>query len=167
MAIAGLLWGVSLRGDNQALVATLNQRDATIAQLEQQDTLLQQELGSTKASLTSTTEEMARLDQQAQFLGHAVEQLGQEVEQVHASFGQVRDDREQLMQRLLDVLQERAYLMKRVDAMQQLDTAIQNAIDSRQANAPGNQGYVVGDAAANHRPTLWIRVHDPEALESK
>ena len=167
LAIAGFLWGFSLRGDKQALVATLDQRDATIAQLRQQETLLRQELGATKSSLASTTEEIARLDQQAQFLGHAVEQLGQEVEHAQSSFGQLREDREQLMQRLLDLLQERAYLIKRMDAMQQLDTAIQDAIETRRGPTSGNQGYVVGEAAANPRPTLWIRVHDPEALESK
>ena len=167
LLIAGLLWGFSLRGDNQALVATLDQRDATIAQLKQQETLLQQELGTTKASLASTTEEIARLDQQAQFLGHAVEELGQEVEQAHGSFGQMREDREQLMQRLLDMLQERTYLIKRMDAMQQLDTAIQDAIETRHGATSGNQGYVVGEAAEKHRPILWIRVHDPEALEPK
>jgi len=165
LLVAGLLWGLSLRGDNQALVATLRQREGTMTQLKRQEALLQQELGTTKKSLAATTEEIARLDQQAQFLGQAVEQLGQDVDRAHASLREIHEEREQLMQRVLDLTQERTSLMRRVEIAQR-EQAIQEAINARREASAGNQGYVVREDPPAERPTLWIRVHDPEAVGS-
>jgi len=164
LLFAGLLWGFSLRGDNQALLTTIHQRDGTITQLKRQEGLLQQELGITKKSLAATTEEIARLDQQAQFLGQAVEELHQDVEHAHASLGEIHEEREHLMQRVLDLTQERTYWMKRVESAQRAQ-AIQEAIDARRGEV-GNQGYVVRENTPEASPTLWIRVHDPQASGS-
>jgi hypothetical protein len=163
LVIAGALWAFSLRGDNQALVATLHQRESAITQLKRHEAVLQQELGATKQSLAATTEEIARLDQQAQLLGDAVAHLHQDVEDAHASLGSVHAQREELMQRVLDLTHERTYLMKRVEDAQR-ELAIQDAIRTRAAL--GNQGYVVREPPPQERPTLWIRVHDPEASVS-
>jgi archaellum component FlaC len=176
-------WLRSLQWENQQLQAIISQRDAVIAQLAQEESRLKLELGEAKTHLAQTTDEVARLDQQAQGLGEQIQALTAEISRIQNSYLQVRAERAQLIQQVLDLEQERAALRRRLSSVEELKVAIQEAIDMRKAArqaerlailearreaqeaalANGNRGYLIRDG----RPTLghttvWIRVHDPQ-----
>ena len=178
-------WVQSLRQENQQLQAELQQRNLLISTLEQDEAQLQEELEATKARFVATTEEVARLDQQAKWLEMEVQRLGQDVERFQGSYVQVREEREALMQRVLDLEQERTALTRRLSSVSELRRAIREAVDarnqtaqaqrrriieakreaSRQGSLTGNRGYLLrkGRSTAG-TATMWIRVHEPEPL---
>ncbi len=184
IGMAAILWITSLQWENGELNQAVQQRDTVIEQLEQQDQHLRQELDAARARLTTTVSEVSRLDQQAQILEKEMEQLSQDVEHFQDSYVRVREEREQLMQRVLDLEQERMALNKRLVFMEQLHQAIQEAIETHSRHQPriyglnshssdplvegeGNRGYLVRDGRPTiGRSTMWIKVHEPESLES-
>ena len=192
VAVAALLitgivvavWLRSLHWENQQLQAIINQRNAVITQLAQEESRLRLELGEAKTHLADTTSEVARLDQQAQGLGEQIQALTVEVNRVQASYTQVHAERAQLIQQVMDLEQERTTLRRRLSSVEELKTAIQEAIDIRKvakqverlailhakrqaeavAIANGNRGYLIRDGRPTiGHTTVWIRVHDPQA----
>ena len=183
LTAAAVFWVRSLQWENRQLQAIVEQRNMVINQLAQEETQLKLELATAQQHLMDTANEVARLDQVAQGFGQQVAQLSGEVGRVQASYDQVRQEREELLQRVMDLETERMLLMRRLSSIDDLRLAIREAIETRKSErqahwlsliraqriadaqelANGNQGYMVRDG----RPTLsnttvFIRVHDPE-----
>ena len=183
LTAAAAFWVRSLQWENRQLQAIVEQRNMVINQLAQEETQLKLELTTAQQHLMDTANEVARLDQVAQGFGQQVAQLSGEVGRVQASYDQVRQEREELLQRVMDLETERMLLMRRLSSIDDLRLAIREAIETRKSErqahwlsliraqrmadaqelANGNQGYMVRDG----RPTLgnttvFIRVHDPE-----
>lgn len=185
--VMAYLWGRSLQEENRGLEAVVRQRNAIIAQLHQNDTRLHRELETAKEHLASTTAEVARLDQQAQALGNNVQRLNEDVDRVQTSYAQVREERDALMQHVLDLEQERLILSRKLSSLPELRVAIREAIEDRKraqgqwyarwfraqeqadrSTIEGNRGYLIQDGQpTNPHSTLWIRVHEPESLVSQ
>ena len=192
------LWGTTLQRESRRLREGVAQRNAVIVALQQREeqlahreTVLQQELGTAKAHLASATGEMARLDQQAQWLTGDAQRLTQEVEWFQQSYAQVQQERTQLIQQVVSLEQERLQLVGRLSSLPELHVAIREAIEAhKQAEAEArrthvrllrstdagirdgdNQGFVVRDGrptlSRGSGSTMWIRVHEPEAPPSK
>ena len=184
LTAAGVLWVRSIQWENRQLQAIVEQRNRVINQLSQEETQLKQELVTAQEHLAATAGEVARLDQIAQGFGQQVAQLSGEVSQVKQSYEQARQEREELLQRVLDLETERMLLMRRLSSIDELRLAIREAIQTRKTDrqvhwlslirsqrmadaqelANGNRGYLVKDG----RPTMsgstvLIRVHEPEA----
>ena len=181
---AVVLWMRSLQWENRQLQAIVEQRNTVINQLSQEEAELKLDLTTAQQHLADTATEVARLDQVAQGFGQQVAQMSGEVNRVQRSYEQVRQEREELLQRVLDLETERMLLLRRLSSIDELRLAIREAIDSRKSErqarwislvraqrmadvqelADGNRGYLVKDG----RPTLgnstvFIRVHEPEA----
>jgi hypothetical protein len=128
---------------------------------------------------------VAQFGEQTQGLEAEVGRLNGEVERFQESYVRIREEREQLIQRVLDLEQERVRLAKRLSSIPELRLAIREAVEvrrsaERQARlqtlmarkdlarrdaAEGNQGYLVRDGRPTaSRSTMWIRVHEPEPL---
>ena len=189
-AVAGgflYLWILSLRGENRLLTAEITHRDAVIGTLQQRNTQLGTELGAAQTSLATTTAEVERLDQQAQHLGSEVGRLTIGVNEMQRAYGQVKEERDQLMQQVLGLEQERSSMQHRLSSVDALKTAIKEAIESRHQSeeaqrqmaaqerreadqqwlADGNQGYLVRDGQPVGTPRgngggVVIRVLDPQ-----
>ena len=116
-----------------------------------------------------------------------MQQLTLDVQRAEESFTRVRAEREALMQRVLDLEQERLQLTQRLSSIPDLQLAIREAIAARrearrvqrrlrvqakreaeyQRTQTGNHGYFIRDGRATvGRSTIWIRVHDPSALSA-
>ena len=183
--LAGLVasrWIWSFYAENRRLQAAVERREQVIGQLEQEGARLALELGAANTQLSETAGEVDQLNQTTQGLGEQIGRLTTEIDQVQASYRQVREEREQLMQRVLEIEQERASLASRLSSIPELRRAIEDAIEvrkqARQAErltrlsarrsadrelAQGNRGYVIREG----RPTVglstvWVRVHEPE-----
>ena len=154
-----------------------------INQLAQEETQLKGDLATAQQHLSDTATEVARLDQVAQGFGQQVAQLSGQVTQVQQSYDQVRQEREELLQRVLDLETERMLLLRRLSSIDDLRLAIREAIETRkserqahwlslirtqrmadmQESASGNRGYLVRDGRPTmNNATVLIRVHDPE-----
>ena len=177
------LWVRSLQWENRQLQAIVEQRNMVINQLAQEETQLKGDLATAQQHLADTASEVARLDQLAQGFGQQVAQLSGQVTQVQQSYDQVRQEREELLQRVLDLETERMLLMRRLSSIDELRLAIREAIETRknerqahwlslvrtqqladaQELANGNRGYMVRDGRPTmNTATVLIRVHDPE-----
>jgi outer membrane murein-binding lipoprotein Lpp len=112
------LW--SLSTENRRLQATVEQRGQAIGQLEQEGARLALELGAANTQLSETSGEVDQLNRQAQGLGEQLGRLTTEVDQVKASYLAVSEERERLMQRVLEIEQERASLASRLSSIPEL-----------------------------------------------
>ena len=187
-----LLWGLWLQRENRQLDLAIQQRNAMIEYLEQRGVRLTRALGSAQSSLAQTTKEVARLDQQTQHLEGTLEQANQQIELTQQAYVKVREEREALMERVLDLEQqrrtleqERTRLAGRLSSIPDLRQAIHEAIEARKQEqrtqrrefiqaqqdadrhlrAGDNRGYVVldGQPTVSHS-TIWIRVHEPDTV---
>lgn len=190
--VLAVLWVLVLQAHNQQLQAVAEQRQAVIAALEHRERRLSTALNTAKRHLEETSGEIARVDQYAVVLTQAMGQLQDRVQQAQTSYqdleqsyGAVRQERELLIQRVLDLEQERVRLTAKLASVQELRMAIQDAIDrrkhvrqsqrllemeARQAAeeawlAKGNRGFLVREGRATvGGSTVWIRIHEPEAM---
>ncbi|MBI2104848.1 MAG: PilZ domain-containing protein [Candidatus Omnitrophica bacterium] len=179
-------WTLSVRRENRQLQGAVELRDQVIDELGTQGTQLVAELGEARAHLMETAAEVARLDQQAQAFGTAMERMDGELAAFQASYAAVREERDALIKQVLDLEQARTSMLKRFSSVDELRLAIREAIDARkqarqavwfsrlaarrtafdQQLADGNRGYLIRDG----QPTLGaggamsIRVHEPEPL---
>jgi hypothetical protein len=185
LAAGFAVWAVTLFQKTRSLGEALEQRHAIIRYLEQREAAMERELASAKTQLAAASATAASFSEQTQQLQAEVGRLGGEVERFQESYVRLREEREQLMQRVLELEQQRLQLTARLSSVPDLRRAIQEAVEARrlaqrQARTPaysaradaarqsavaGNRGYLV----RNGRPTaggatLWIRVHEPEAL---
>lgn len=181
------LWVLSLQGENRLLATEMSHRDAMISLLQQHNTRLAVELGTAKSSLEATTAEVVRLDRQTQQLGNEIQHLTTGVGEVQRSYRQVREERDQLMQQVLGLEQERAALEKRLSSVDELRLAIRETIEARrlaqgvqrqllaqerrtadlQLLTDGNQGYLIREGRSTLAPRtggggVIIRVLDPQ-----
>ncbi|MBI3997231.1 MAG: PilZ domain-containing protein [Candidatus Omnitrophica bacterium] len=182
--IAGGWWMYGLREENRQLQMAIRQRSETIHQLAQRDAVLQQELRLAKTRLASTSEEVARLDYEAQQMERGMQQLTHDVARFQQSYGPIKEERHRLAQQVLSLEQQRAnspslfvssHELRRVvretlvahrQARRQLRLKEFRAIEPQRASAR-NGGYVVRDGQpTTNTSTMWIRVHDPESLPS-
>ena len=183
LTAAAALWVRSLQWENRQLQAIVEQRNMVINQLAQEETQVKLELATAQQHLMDTANEVARLDQVAQGFGQQVAQLSGEVGRVQASYDQVRQEREELLQRVMDLETERMLLTRRLSSIDELRLAIHEAIETRKSErqahwlsliraqrmadaqelADGNRGYMVRDGRPTmSNTTVFIRVHDPE-----
>ena len=186
IAICGVLssiWAISRERQNHQLQVAIQQRNAIINQLEQDEGQLQQELLATKTRLTQTAMQISQLSQQAQQFAADVQRMGVQIEGIQESSAQIREERSQLLQRVLLLEQERQRLMQNLSTIPGLRKAIHEAIDSRRRVryiqrrvtpqsyldypaskvAVGNRGYLVRDGRPTvGSATMWIQVHEPE-----
>ena len=194
LAIFVLVGSVSsLRKENGELMETVEQRTTLVRQLSRDGDRLKRELGATKTALSETAMEVVHLNDQAQQLGQQVGQLTQDIQRFERSYTNVYEDRQQLMQRVLDLEQERASLSKRFSTVEGLQTALREAVQARrrlrktqhrlfrQARRTvtedrlltGNQGFLlrngqwVKDESVPTQSSIHIRVHDPETLPTE
>ena len=134
--VALLLWKYA------QLETALQKRQVMIEQLQQREAQLQRERASAQTVLAETVRELVRLDQQTLGVGAAVEQLSADISTIQHSYGQLREEREQLIQRTRELEQERAMLA------QQFSTT--EALPTESPSPSGNRGYL-------------IRVHEPHS----
>ena len=182
-AAIAALWVRSLQWENRQLQAIVEQRNMVISQLAQEETQLKGDLVTAQQHLADTANEVARLDQVAQGFSQQVAQLSGDVNRVQQSYDQVRQEREELLQRVLDLETERMLLMRRLSSIDDLRLAIREAIETRKSERQahwlsliraqrmtdaqelvnGNRGYLVRDGRPTMgNATVFIRVHDPE-----
>lgn len=178
-------WARQVETDNTELVSSIQRRDAIIHFLGREGQRVKFELGEARQHLAETAGAVERLDAQAQFFGNEVERLTQDVARFQHSSLESREERAQLMQQVLTLEQEKASLAKRLNSVDELKLAIQEAIERRkqvqQADrlallkakrdaqerwlSQGNRGYLVRDGRPTiGRSTVWIRVHEPESV---
>jgi hypothetical protein len=173
LLLAGFaLWALSLSQKNRALGEALEQRNAILVRIEQREAALERELMSARAQLASASTAVANFGEQTQTLEDEVGRLSGEVERFQQSYVRLREEREQLIQRVLASEQERLRLAARLSSIPELRLAIREAVKARhsadtarQHAAEGNRGYLVrrGQPTAG-RSTMWIRVHEVEPL---
>ena len=180
-------WASQVETENTELVSSVKRRDAIIHFLGQEGQRLKFDLGEARQHLAETAGEVAQLDLQAQFFGKEVERLNQAVTQFQRSSIESREERAQLIQRVLTLEQEKASLAKRLNSVDELKLAIREAIGRRKQVqqvdrltilktkrdtqerwlSQGNRGYLVRDGRPTiGRSTVWIRVREPEAVTS-
>lgn len=173
----------TLREENRQLMANVEQRDLVITRLKQNERLLQGELTVAQAHLAATSEEVDRLDQQAQQLEGQVQRLNHDVDRFQQAYAQTREEREALLAHVTDLEQERAILARRLSSLAELRLAIHDAIETRkqaqgrerqlrtqaqreaqaQWLAEGNRGYLIREGQPTiGRSTMWIKVHELE-----
>lgn len=181
-------WQTVRRLTRQTVVLghVVEQRDAVIGFLKRQKQTLQTELTGTKQRLAETAQEAARLGEHARALGGEVARLGTALHQADVSFAEVSADRaalqaerEPLMQKMMDLEQERLVLARRLVNTHQVKLIVREMIAQREQaetakaraarrlsdfSERGNEGFVIreGRATLGHG-TVWIRVHEPEA----
>lgn len=177
-------WVNNLQDEKFGLETAVEQRDAIIGYLGQEGQRLKIELGQARQNLADTAGEVARLDLQAQTFGKEVDRLSQDVQRFESAYLQAREERSELMQKVLVLEQEKADLAKRLNSVDDLKLAIREAIESRKQTqqaqrlqllkarresqerwlSQGNRGYLVRDGRPTvNKGTVWIRVHEPEA----
>jgi len=169
----------------RSLGEALEQRNAIFRYMEQREAALERELTFAKAQLTTASTAAASFGEQTQELQTEVGRLSGDVERFQASYVQLREEREQLMQRVMALEQQRLQLAARLSSIPDLRRAIREAVEARrraqrqarahtllaraeaarQSTTEGNRGYLVrnGQPTAG-RSTMWIRVHEPEPL---
>ena len=187
---------VAIQQQNRQLGEAIGQRDSAIrtlehrqAHLKARETELQQELTRSRTQLELASESVSQLGTQTQDMESKIHRLNEEVERFQQSYVQVREEREELMQRVLDLQQERMLLQRKLASVPDLHRAIREAIHTRKQeqrlarlkalqavraqaekdwSIEGNRGYLVRNGKpTGGRPTMWIRVLDPESeLES-
>lgn len=175
----GLLVGgwvlLTLYRHNQDLEGVVHAQRSTLSHLEQRDQLMQRELESARQTLRTTSEDVARLNEQAEALGQRAVRLTQDVARFQASYHQVQQEREALIERVVSLEQARAALVRQAVPLQELQLAIREAVARRQlAGEPaperspsanlGNSGYVRhrDPAVPEYQAPTRIRVHTPE-----
>ena len=178
-------WFLALFQENRQLHETVQQREQLVTELTQREQGLRQALTAATTQVSTALEEVVRLGQHAQRLEGNMQQLTLDVQRAQESFAGARAEREALMQRILDLEQERLQLAERLSSIPALQHAIQEAIAARkearravrrlrlqarreaahqQAQA-GNHGYLIRNGRATVAgSTVWIRVYDPESL---
>jgi hypothetical protein len=208
VGIVGIVWGLWLNQQNRQLGDAIHQRNAVINQLEEQEQRLSLELGAANSRFAQTTQEVVRLDTQTRQLGSTLEGLTQELDRVQQSYAAAGNERDALIQRVLDLEQQKAYserqrtlseserakleqersrLALRLSSLPELRLAIREAVKvrrqaqrakrrlfiqqqreaERKALAAGNYGYLVREGIPTaSRSTVWIRVHEPDAVAS-
>jgi hypothetical protein len=176
--IALLARVASLQAEKQRLETALTTRNSTILQLGQRNARMSDELRTTKTYLTETSSEVDRLDQQAKTLEEQARKFNEDLYRFRDAYQGAEVERGELMQRVLDLQQERDLEAQRSIPTQELMLAIRDAIAVRTSPvnrqrygdkyvaAGDNQGYVVRDGSPTPKPsTVWVRVHDPEAVK--
>ncbi|MBI4597660.1 MAG: PilZ domain-containing protein [Candidatus Omnitrophica bacterium] len=191
-----MAWGALAHRRNLRLRAVFSEQAKAMDQLEIAKASLEQALTAATTSLADTVQTVEQLGTQAQTLEQTVEQLRSHVSEVRQSYDQVRGERDQFIQRVVNLERER---VDRIP-VRELQLAIREAIERRQLNlfssvpvlsvlkrrteaprppptprqppkpAPplvGNQGYVM----LNGKPTMpatpqRVRVYDPQLAPS-
>ena len=189
LAMGCVVWALTLSQKNRALGEALQQRNTILRRVEQRDAALDRELTSARTQLASASTAVATFGEQTQTLEHEVGRLSGEVERFQQSYVRLREEREQLIQRVMASEQERLRLAVRLSSIPELRLAIREAVEARRraqrqarrrflaarantarqhATGEGNGGYLVhqGQPTAG-RSTMWIRVHEPEPLLTK
>lgn len=183
---------LEIQQENRQLGEVIGQRDLAIhslndraAYLKAREAELQQELTRSRTQLELASESVSQLGAKTQDMEDNISRLNEEVERFQQSYVQVREEREELMQRVLDLQQERMLLQKKLASVPDLHRAIREAIRTRKQEQrlarlkalqavrtqaetdwaiQGNRGYLVRDGKpTGGRPTMWIRVLDPES----
>lgn len=182
--MAGSRWMYVLRQENRQLQMAIQQRNETMHQLAQRDAVLQQELRLAKTHLASTSEEVARLDYEAQQMERGMQQLTHDVVQFQQSYRQIKDERNRLAQQVLSLEQQRANSPSLFMSSHELRRVVRETLAAHrkarrqphlkefraiepQRSSTHNGGYVVRNGQpTTNTSTMWIRVHDPESLPS-
>jgi chromosome segregation ATPase len=159
-----------MQAKNRELEAAVALRNSVITQLERRENALKTELGTAKLHLADSAAEMTRLDLQTQALMSQVAQLNDDIEHVQRSYVHVRGERDELMEKVLGLEQERQTLVKKLSSIAELRVAIREAVEARQREkdaallAEGNRGYVTRDGEPTlGKSTVFIKVGDPQA----
>lgn len=174
LGLLGVLWAILLSQENRGLHHEVQRRTMTIVRLEQQGEQLRGALDAANTSLTATVTDISRLEQQAALVEGQVDAFRKELERLQGLYEQTRSDREQLMQRVMELDRERQVLSEQLGSKSsaQLQSAMEQAIThviaQRQASstARGNRGYLLRDGHRSPRSGAgpWIWVHEPEAM---
>ena len=133
--VAMLCGGVllALQQDNRRLETILHARNATVKHLGEQGARLQGELNTAIANLSATAEEVARLHDQAQALEGNAHQFSEEVARFQHSYAQLKRERSALIDRVLELEQERSIVSRRSVSLDELQLVIQETIARKQA----------------------------------
>jgi septal ring factor EnvC (AmiA/AmiB activator) len=169
----------SLQQEKQRLESALGTRDSTILQLGRHNAKMAGELNSTKTYLAETSSEVDRLDQQARALEEQAKKFNDDLHRFRDAYQGSETERGELIQRVLDLTQERDLQAHRSIPTQELTLAIREAVAARTSPANrrrfgdkyvaagDNQGYFVREGRQTIiRPsTVWVRVHEPQAMK--
>jgi len=186
LAVAGLTWYVLwLQAENTRLSEGLQQRVQVVGQRLSREQHLVAALQAASMQLTATRHEVDRLDAQTKQFEVHMEALSQDVGQFQVAYTTVRDEREQLMQRVAALEQERGALEYRLTSLPELQRAIREAVAARKQRAgleranrraasrrrlareitAGNQGYLVRDGEPTASGTVVeVVIHEPAAV---
>jgi hypothetical protein len=123
LSAAGVWWArerhVSLLAANERLHRRLHEQQDRVVQLTRREVLLQQELG--------------RLDAQTRALGGLLERLDSDVGRMRTSYDRVREERQELLDRIAALEARRDELLKRLALLPDVLLAVEEAIEARQA----------------------------------
>ena len=165
---------------NQRLNRVLQTRDSTVEQLQTHRQQLLSQLEASTAHLNETTDQIVRLQTQAEALDGSAQQLRQEVVHAQEAYLELQHQRSGLIDRVVELEQERGMLLQGSISLDELQRAIRETVARRQASQAffsqamaeveedrgplaGNHGYLVQDGLNTFpaRPTLEVRVYEP------
>ena len=161
-----------LRHENRLLATAVQERGTMIAQAAAREARLGRDLAMARTQLTATSDDVTRLDDRARQFGEEVARLSRDVQYFEQSYHSLQAEREQLIQRVLDLEQTRTAQFRE----EELRRVIREAIAVRRhgtSDAPSplappsawNQGYLIrAGRSASADPPVTIRVHEPQAV---
>ena len=143
----------SLRKQRDAIAALLDARETTLRTLTRRERALQVDLAGATAHLQETSEQLGQLGRQAQVLEEQARRFQEALLQVQSSQAVLRRQRDAMMDRVVELEQERLHLLRRSVPLAELSLAIREAIARRE------------DPELSQEPPaspITIRVHDPQ-----
>ena len=147
-----VVWAFSLQWENHQLSTTIQQRNTAIQRLAQREGVLTRELGATQTRLSQTTEEIAQLDQQSHHLEGTLAALSQDVTRIQHSFVQTSAERDALIQRTLELEQDRLHSEQERAHLEQERAQLAAQLSS----IPGLR-LAIHDAMKVHREAQWAQ----------
>jgi len=190
LVAAGLAWyAVRLRAENvrlsQGLAESSAQAQAAGGQLAREQEL-SQSLQAATAQLATTRLEVSQLGAQSAQFENRIMELGQEMGRFQTAYAAVRDEREQLVQRVAELEAARGELERRLTSLPELQWAIEDAVAARKQREQleranqraaierrrtrqvgvGNRGYLIRDGSPTSRRQaveVEVVIHEPEA----
>jgi hypothetical protein len=123
-----LLW---LQRDNVQMSREIYARNLVISQLEQREQHFERNLDTATEQLSKTLGEVEQLDRQTSRFEGEMRRLMHEVGRFQLAYSTVREERNQLVQRIAALEQEQGQMLRQSTPLPMLHQVVQEMIDSR------------------------------------
>ena len=138
--VLGTLWALSLESENRRFEQIIVRRNTALQHLKAREAAIQHDLAAAKTYITTTSWAVNRLDTQAGLFQDQVQQLSQDLARFQASYGQVLQEREQLIAQVLRLQQGQVLEEVPPNVAEELRLAVREAIASRHTDHTGSPG---------------------------